>query len=189
MDTFIVKFKNRDNIEATFETEEISVSDEGVIFDEVTLYIDGKPYNGDFSSFSKNSVPEDEIFIAIINAYLRNDTEDFDYIEGWEFFDDLKQLQTYDEGLIISFPQVTIWEDEIDIYELQLATEEEKFYTFCENCMLLSKDNAILTDQEPFYGNAFIEELKEIDKGTKKILYITKYFKDNIKEILEEYEN
>ena len=55
--------------------------------------------------------------------------------------------------------------------------------------MLLSKDNAILTDQEPFYGNAFIEELKEIDKGTKKILYITKYFKDNIKEILEEYEN
>lgn len=187
METFIVRFKNRDNIEAIFEAEEISASDEGVIFDEVTFYINDKPYDGEFSSFSKNSVPEDEIFIAVINAYLRNDTEDFDYIEGWDFFDDLKQLQTYDEDIMVTFPQVTIWGDEIDIYELQLATKGEKFYTFCENCMLLSKDNAILTDQGPFYENAFINELKKINTGTQKILYITKYFKDNIKEILEDY--
>lgn len=196
MNTLIAKFKKRDNIVAKFQIEDLTVTQTNIDFEELELYLDNKEYNGDFSSFRTNHVPADEVLMGLINAYLRNDTEDLEYINGWEIFDSPKDLQRYDSTpeyiqkhktpLLTAFPQMQPW-GEIIIYELQLATDEERFYTAYDYCMLTDKNGVILTDMEGFYDNAFIEELREIDKGTKPILYITKYLKDNIKEILEDY--
>ena len=196
MNTLIAKFKKRDNIVAKFQIENLTVTQTNIDFEELELYLDNKEYDGDFSSFRTNHVPADEVLIGLINAYLRNDTEDLEYINGWEIFDSLKDLQRYDSTpeyiqkhktpLLTAFPQMQPW-GEIIIYELQLATDEERFYTAYDYCMLTDKNGVILTDMEGFYDNTFIEELREIDRGTKPILYITKYLKDNIKEILEDY--
>ena len=196
MNTLIAKFKKRDNIVAKFQIEDLTVTQTNIDFEELELYLDNKEYNGDFSSFRTNHVPADEVLMGLINAYLRNDTEDLEYINGWEIFDSPKDLQRYDSTpeyiqkhktpLLTAFPQMQPW-GEIIIYELQLATDEERFYTAYDYCMLTDKNGVILTDMEGFYDNAFIEELREIDRGTKPILYITKYLKDNIKEILEDY--
>ena len=196
MITLTARFKKRDNIVARFQIEDLTVTQKNIDFEELELYLDNKEYDGDFSSFRTNHVPADEVLIGLINAYLRNDTEDLEYINGWEIFDTLKDLQRYDSTpeylkkyktpLLTAFPQMQPW-GEIIIYELQLATDEERFYTAYDYCMLTDKNGVILTDMEGFYDNTFIEELREIDRGTKPILYITKYLKDNIKEILEDY--
>ena len=196
MTTLIARFKKRDNIVARFQIEDPTVTQTNIDFKELKFYLDNKEYDGDFSSFRTNHVPADEVLMGLINAYLRNDTEDLEYINGWEIFDSLKDLQRYDSTpeyiqkyktpLLTAFPQMQPW-GEIIIYELQLATDEERFYTVDDYCMLTDENSVILTDMEGFYDNAFIDELKKINRGTKPILYITKYLKDNIKEILENY--
>lgn len=197
MTTLIARFKKRDNIVAKFQIEDLTVTQTNIDFEELELYLDDKKYDGDFSSFRTNHVPADEVLIGLINAYLRNDTEDLEYINGWEIFDPLKDLQRYDSTpeyirkyktpLLTAFPQMQPW-GEIIIYELQLATDEEKFYTVDDYCMLTDENSVILTDMEGFYDNAFIEELTEVNKGTKPILYITPYLKNHMKEIIKDFE-
>ena len=196
MITLTARFKKRDNIVARFQIEDLTVTQKNIDFEELELYLNDKEYDGNFSSFRTNHVPANEVLTGLINAYLRNDTEDLEYINGWEIFDTLKDLQRYDSTpeylkkyktpLLTAFPQMQPW-GEIIIYELQLATDEERFYTVNDYCMLTDENSVILTDMEGFYDNAFIDELKEINRGTKPILYITKYLKDNIKKILEDY--
>ena len=92
MNTLIAKFKKRDNIVAKFQIENLTVTQTNIDFEELELYLDNKEYDGDFSSFRTNHVPADEVLIGLINAYLRNDTEDLEYINGWEIFDSLIYL-------------------------------------------------------------------------------------------------
>ena len=197
MTTLIARFKKRDNIIAKFQIEDLTVTQTNIDFEDLELYLDDKEYNGDFSSFRTNHVPVDEVLMGLINAYLRNDTEDLEYINGWEIFNSLKDLQRYDSTpeyiqkyktpLLTAFPQMQPW-GEIIVYELQLATDEERFYTVDDYCMLTDENSVILTDMEGFYDNAFIEELIEVNKGTKPILYITPYLKNHMKEIIEDFE-
>ena len=171
--TITARLKNRDKI-ASFNVEGLTVTTDGVGYDfgGLNLKLDGKLYNGEISSFRANRVSDREIFEGIINAYLRNDTANVEFIEGFEAFALLKSLQQYDGEMLTAFPQIDMRSNHADIYKLDLATEDERFYSDGDLYMLLDKDGNIITDYEDFYTEAISEALNEINSGEVSALYI-----------------
>lgn len=168
----IFQFKQKENMAGkpcVFELENLLISEEDIEFEVMGFTIDGKDYDGEFSSFVKNHVDTEDVFEGILNAYLRNDWEDIEFISGWSVFDDLKSRQKYDGDLLTEFPQVSY----IDImqYVLELAVEERRYYRAdYDYVCLLNSGGAILTDMDGFYENALLEDTKAIEKGTLKRL-------------------
>ena len=149
-------------------------------YDYARVFIDDKPYNGEFKSFT-GTVSEDKVFLAIANAYLRGDTEDFDFISGWETFDSLKEGQAFSEsGLMMSFPQ--IGEDHVTEYTLDLAVKGRRYYSSDSGVMILTDGGSVATDIEEFYVNALLDEAKAVAAG--ECLYVS----DNAKICIRESE-
>lgn len=182
------KFLQREDLEdkiCTFRIENLSVSDDAIDYDDIKLDIGDDPYRGEFQSFSSNSVSTESVFEGVLNAFLRDDTQSFEYIEGWEVFSKLKEKQINQDGLLLKFPQIEF--GSIEMYKLDLAIGEWKYYTCCEKVMLLAEGNDISTDSEFFFTNALIEDLEKIDKG-ESYIYMSDELNKYMPEMLEKEE-
>ena len=69
------------------------------------------------------------------------------------------------------------------VYELDLATPKNRYYSYNDYFLLLDINGGILTDMENFYSEAMYEDVCTILKGELKCLYKS----DNIDEMIKEY--
>ena len=169
LDTF--KFKGFDG-DCMFEVDNLRVSKNTLDYDTVTLYIDGEvydPYTKKLTNWAGTYGDSVTLFEFVLNAYLRDDNTDFQFNDDWKKFDTFKSMATVENGLVTLLPQY----DGFDVifYELDLATDEFKYYMQNDSFMLLDKNNSIVTDEEFFFTQAYDEDTAAILKGEKKALY------------------
>lgn len=148
-----------------FEIEDLNISSNDISYEDVICTGTDKK----FQNWAGQSADDEDLLYQILNAYLRNDYTDFEFVDGWSVFDTIKKLAKTENGVIISLPQIG-WSG-LMMYSCDLATETDRFYYADDYCMLLDNENAIVTDIEEFYVEAFDEECAAILKGEKEPLY------------------
>ena len=173
-----------------FEIENLQVLDvdpdlrENVTWDNIILYLDGKLYENDIETFAMGNLDAEDIFRQCLNAYLRNDTSDYEsFGDEWSIFKKCEVLKEYKDNLLIKMP---IYEyDGLHIYELDLATPYNRYYyESCGNGFLcLDSNGGLVTDMECWYEQGIIEDLCAIIKGELKCLYRG----ENVNLMIKEY--
>lgn len=165
-----------------FELEGLTVSSE-IEFDDISFYIDDEKYEGGISTFTSNSLSAEELFSDIVNAYLRDDTTDFEFDNDWKVFNTIKNKSKYQGNILVSFPQ-----DYYGIveFECMLKTNEYGFYYSDDMFLMLDKNNGIVTDMEQFFTQALDEEIEDIQSGAKKALYTGEEFDTYVAEYFGE---
>ena len=155
-----------------FELESAKITTEDISFDELELFINDenlRESSKNFQNWAGQTADEEDLLYQILNAYLRNDYTDFEFVDGWSVFDKIKNLTKEKNGLAISIPQLD-WSGVMN-YKLDFATDTDKFYYADDYFMLLDNENAIVTDIEEFYVEAFDEESAAVLKKEKEALY------------------
>lgn len=201
MDNLDLSFTFKDGMrwaEGRFEIDDLMITDTGdnyeVSYDGITLYVDGKPYNGTAESWSGHKFAAEEIFDQVLSDYLTNNQGVYtSFGDGWSAFLELNSLKEYEGDLLIKLPRFEY--GEICIYDLDLATPKFKYYTYDDECLMLDNDNALVTDMENFYTEAITEDITDILQGNLECLYMGYNVKEMIKEMggeeawLEEFGN
>ena len=162
-----------------FEISEVDIQSDSL---DVTLYIDGKRYDGGISTFTDNNVSADFLFENVLNSFLRVNTREFTFSKEWEEnFAYIAFLCVFDDkGLLREFPQLNC--GSFDMYKLDLAVPERRFYSHDDDFILMGKEGEIITNVEAFWQSALEEDLKSCLEGKQEILYMS----DNIKTFIEE---
>ena len=183
------KFKQRDDLKGclcTLVVEDLDVQEDGIEYWNVSFSLGDKPYNGEFENF-QGRVDSVDVFRGVVNAYLRNDTESFEYLDGWTVFDSLKEkYQKHNDSgkLLMEFPQISC--GDVEVYSLELAVPGWRYYRILddENSMLIDDEGYISTDYFGFYYSALVDELQKIKDGAE-CLYMSDELKENMDELLE----
>lgn len=172
--------------EGMFKVDNLTVIDTldnyNVDYDNIELYLDGKPYAGDINTWSTNGVTVDYIFDEVVSAYLRNDTYDYsNFGSEWEAFDLLKNMGKVEDGIVTVLPVYSC--GEVELYDLDLATPELRYYCGNDSYLLLRDNGEVVTDMEHFYTEGMIEDLCDILKGDVECVYMGYNPKEFIKEM------
>lgn len=168
-----------------FEITDLKTPGSELDYDTVTLYINGEVYDAATSkitNWSGYSADPVALFEQVLNAYLRDDNTEYTFTDDWKIFDSYKAMAETKDGLVTLLPQY----DGFDIifYNLDLATDENKYYMYNDNFLMLNNANAIVTDEEFFFTQAYDEDTEAIVNGTKKAkftgenwdLYVAEYY-------------
>lgn len=148
---------------------------------DVTLYIDGKLYEGGISSFTENNLSAESLFESVFNSFLRGNTKEFVFPKVWdEEFAYAKALCVYDkDGLLKTFPQLRY--DSFEMYQLELAVPDRRFYSHDEDFILMGKEGDLITDVEAFWQSAIEEDITDCLSGKTEALFMS----DNVKGFIE----
>ena len=167
-----------DDIQVVGEGDDVNVQ-----YDNIKLYLDGKLYEGGIKTFHSNSVSADELFESVLNSYLRNNTGEYtSFGKEWSIFSKImKKTKANKSGLVTKLPVYDGFV--VVVYDLQLATQDHRYYAHDDEFMMLDNSGEIITDYEFFYTQAFEEDLFACLKGETKCLY-QGY---DTKAIIEEY--
>ena len=170
--------------EGRFEINGLNIIDTDgnyeVTYDDLELFVDGEPYDGSAEAWSGHRYSAEEIFDFALSSYLMNDGTYTSFSDSWSVFVDLENLKEYQGDLLIKLPVYRI--DEVVIYDLDLATPNNTYYTSDDEVMMLNADNEIVTDMEEFYMEAIEEDITKILKGELECLYMGYNVKEYIKE-------
>lgn len=156
--------------------------EDDITWDDIDLYLDGTKYEGDIQTWAGSNLGADDIFEQCLNAYLRNDSEDYEsFGSEWSIFNKCESLKEWKDDLLIKMPIFKY--NQFVVYELDLATPKNRYYSYNDYFLLLDINGGILTDMECFYSEAMYEDVCAILKGELKCLYKS----DNIDEMIKEY--
>lgn len=143
----------------------------GFSYCSVLLTLDDHTYDYSLFTWAGTSLSTEELFESVLNAYLRDDTKSYiAFGKNWKKYFGSYRAQNYG-GLALPVAR----DGKIRLFELQLETENYKFYHLDEDNEYLAlyvKDNSILTTSEPFYMSALCEELEDIARGDTSCKYI-----------------
>lgn len=175
--------------EGRFEINGLDIMDTGdnyeVIYDDIELFVDGKPYDGSASNWAGQNYDVEQIFDQVLSGYLMNDGTYTSFSDDWSIFTDLESLKMYQGDLLMKFPVYRY--GEIIIYELGLATPNSRYYTSDsgDEYMMLDNNNELVTDMENFFMEAFDSDLEDIEAGELDCLYMSddvQAYLDNLEE-------
>lgn len=165
-----------DDIQIVGEGDDVSVQ-----YNDIELYLDGKLYDGDISTFSSNSLSADELFESVLNSYIRNNRGEFaKFGPEWSIFSKIMDMTEKQGDLIMKLPVCKV--DDIVLYELELATPDNTYYSYGDSFMVLDKSGEVVTDYEEFYSEAMMEDIYNILTGKTTCLYMGYSPKEMIKE-------
>lgn len=172
--------------------EIIGDEDMHVEYDDIELYLDGELYEGGINTWRENNISTDALFENILSSYLwHNMAEHKNFGEGWSIFSDMTDLEEWEGDLLVKLP---VYSDGIQIYELDLATPEFRYYNCEDEFLLLDTAGRVVTDMEEFYSESIWEDIYNVLKGTTPCLYMGYNPKAMIKEMggednfIKEYE-
>lgn len=168
-----------------FVIDDLQVVGEGddveVEYDDIQLYLDDKLYEGGINTWSTNDVSADWLFENTLNSYLRNNTSEYkNFGEGWSIFSQLLDMTEKEGDLITKLP---VYDFGIQLYELDMATPENRYYSHDDSFIMLDNNGEIVTDYEEFYSEAMLRDIYDILTGTTECLYMGY----NPKEMIKEY--
>ena len=169
----ILQFKLKDGRDCYFDVENLSVTGEDVVYDDILLYIDGELYDQSAETWAGHKLSDGEIFESVLNAYLRNDTANYQSFDsGWNVVDALFEYMEFDESskTITVLPVVEF--DEVVLYDLNMETTDFKFYTHDDSFKVFDKNWGLVTDYENFYMEALYDEYERVLNGETECLYI-----------------
>lgn len=171
----VLSFKLKDGLShryGDFIISDLKSEDREISCANIDLYLEGKPYEEDRYSWAGTQIRTENIFESVLNAYLRGDNSSIEtFCPGWaELFKSYLDLKTKHKPIVLPVMQ----DGEITLYELELETENFKFYQHnaSGNVLMLRADNSICTTVEAFYCSALDEELKDIASGKVSCSYI-----------------
>ncbi len=164
-----------------FDVVGLNVSDDSFEYAEVTLILDGVPY--DESSYDwKGQKPTDEtIFEQVINSYLIDSPEYTSFSSNWKIFNPIKQQILFEGDLMLSFPKCVV--GEINIFNLDLATPLCRYYSCGDLVMMLDSEGDLISDNANFYDTGITEDVTEILKGNLNCLYMG----DNVQSMVDDF--
>ena len=142
-----------------------------VVYDDIQLFVDGKPYDGSAESWGGHKYTVDDIFEQVLSGYLKGDGTYTSFSEGWSAFKKLDDLKGYKGNLLVTLPVYN--NDAIELYELELATPDNTYYSYGDSVMMLDKNNEVVTDAEHLYMEALEEDIESIINGQLECLYIS----------------
>lgn len=156
--------------------------DDEISYDNIELYLDGNKYDGTISTWAGANLGAADIFEQCLNAYIRNDTEDYElFSNDWNIFNKTESLKEYQDGLLVKMPIFELCQ--FSVYELDLATPKNRYYSCADHCLLISAEGSVLTDLENFYSEAMYSDICAILKNELKCLYKS----ENIDRMIMEY--
>lgn len=184
--SLILSFSLKDGKDCYFDVENLSVTGEDVVYDDILLYIDGELYDQSAETWAGHKLSDSDIFNQVINAYLRNDSEYYSFTSDWNIFDAFLADSEYVGNIPIELPQLFF--DSVDMYTLDLATTDFRFYlTESGDFLALNKNGGIVTDYENFYLSALYEEIEDILNGTTECLYMSEELKEYVDQNPDEF--
>lgn len=184
----ILQFTLKDGRDCYFDVENLSVTGEDVVYDDILLYIDGELYNQSAETWAGHKLSDGEIFESVLNAYLRNDTSNYQSFDaGWNVVDALFENMQYDGKVVTVLPVVEF--DEVVLYGLNMETTDFKFYTHDDSFKVFDANGGLVTDYENFFMSAMYEEYEDIMNGKTECLYITPDVEEYLSEEYEEYDD
>ena len=182
----ILQFVAKDGKDCYFDVDDLNMTSEDITYDDINLYIDGSLYDGESTTWSGRRLKPSDFFNQVINAYLRNDSESYSFDSDWSIFDSMLQDSDYVGNIPIELPQLFL--DSVDMYTLDLATTDFRFYlTESGDFLALNKNGGLVTDYENFYLPALYEEIEEILNGTTECLYMSEELKEYIDQNPDEF--
>lgn len=153
-------------------------SDGGTIdYNDIKLYVDGEPYSDNFERWSGSKASVYEVFDTVVSAYILN-SNDFSFDSEWSVFSPITDSIEYSGDLIIKLPVVKY--GDVYMYDLQLATDEFRYYAYEDMFMMLRKDGELVTDMENFYTQSLEADLNDILDGKMEAVYIDPYIQEAI---------
>lgn len=165
-----------DNLRVVGEGDDLEVD-----YDDIQLYLDGELYEGGISTWSTNDVSADWLFENTLNSYLRNNAAEYsNFGEGWNIFSQILDMTEKEGDLITKLP---VYDFGVNLYELELATPENRYYSYGDSFLVLDNESKIVTDYEEFYSEAMLQDLYDILTGKTECLYMGY----DPKAIIEEY--
>lgn len=186
----ILTFGLKDGRNCYFDVEDLSVTEDELVFDEVILYINDEPYDGSSETWAGHKMSDDDIFEQVVNAYIRNDSTDYTgFGNDWSVFDPILSNIEYDNGSNIAITLPVVEFNEIVVYELNMATTGFRFYNYDDEFLVLDSNGGVVTDYESFYASAIFEEYEYIMNGKTECLYITPDVEEYLSEEYEEYDD
>lgn len=163
-----------------------------VEYDDIELELDGVPYDGSIEVW-RGYLSTEDIFDQVLSGYLMGSDTYTSFSNDWSVFTDINDLKEYKDGLLVKLP---IYEcGRIYIYDLDLATPDNRYYTCDDMVLMLDNDNEVITDVEHFYMQGIEEDITAILRGELECLYMGYNVKEYIKECggkdawLEAYED
>jgi len=163
-----------------------------VEYDDIELELDGEPYDGSIEVW-RGYLSTEDIFDQVLSGYLMGSDTYTSFSNDWSVFTDINNLKEYKDGLLVKLP---IYEcGMIYIYDLDLATPDNRYYTSDDMVLMLDNDNEVVTDVEHFYMQGIEEDITAILRGELECLYMGYNVEEYIKECggkdawLEEYGN
>ena len=79
--------------------------EDDITWDDIDLYLDGTKYEGDIQTYAGSNLGADDIFEQCLNAYLRNDSEDYkSFGNEWSIFNKCESLKEWKDDLLIKMP-------------------------------------------------------------------------------------
>lgn len=153
-----------------FEIENLKVVTEDgskiFVYDRIRTYLDGALYQGGIETWSCHNMDDEDLFTSILNAYLRNDIDNYHFGDEWDVFKELKLSGEDPAEKIIQYVAGAFEE-----YALILAVPEKRYYAFEDVCMLCDEKGGILTDIEMFFKNELYADIVRILKNETSCLY------------------
>lgn len=156
-----------------FEIENLKVVTEDgsktLAHDRIRTYLDGalERHRVIVEKWSCRNMDDEDLFTSILNAYLRNDIDNFHFGDEWDVFKELKLSEG--EGPAEKIIQYVA--GDFEEYELILAVPEKRYYVFEDVCMLCDEKGGILTDIEVFFKNEWYADIVKILKNETSCLY------------------
>jgi hypothetical protein len=156
--------------------------DNEISYDNIELYLDGNKYDGTIYTWAGTNLSANDIFEQCLNAYIRNDTENYEsFSNDWNIFNKTKSLKEYQDDLLIKMPIFEL--GQFSVYELDLATPKNRYYSCADRCLLMSAEGSVRTDIENFYLDAMYSDICAILKDELRCLYKS----ENIDRMIKEY--
>lgn len=183
MSIFTFTINNGKWMTGTFDVEHINVTGSGdnyiIEYDDIFLKLDGELYEGGIATFTSNNLSTDELFSAVVSAYLRGDNSNYtNYIGDWDIFDDIMSMEEWQGDIQTKLPVYDGYE--VKPYTLVLATPDYRYYNYYDEFLMLDNNNDIVTDVEAFFTNSMCEDIAKILKGELECLYKDDYNFDAI---------
>lgn len=150
-----------------------------VNYDDIDLELDGEPYDGSLEAW-RGKLSVENLFDQVLSGYFMGSDVYESFSDDWSVFSELNDLKEYKDGLLMKLPIYQY--GDIYIYELDLATPDNRYYSCDDMVLMLDNDNEVVTDQEFFFMQGIDEDITAILKGELECLYMGY----NVKEMINE---
>ena len=158
----------------TFTVDNLSIEDTdgdfNVEYDDISLKVDGKPYDGSAQTWAGRVLDVEELFDSVLSSYIIQDGDYISFSDEWSIFTKMDKYKKYENGLLMQFP---VYDARLYLYKLEMATPDHRYYACDDMYRLYDKDGDLLTDMENFYVEALDEDIAAIQNGTLECLYMS----------------